>query len=183
MTHRIVYTIGHSTHPIDEFIALLRQNKVTQLVDIRTIPRSRHNPQFEQAALETALAAANITYTYCKDLGGLRPRVEHSTNTAWRNASFRNYADYMQTDTFAEAVHELVAYSAQAITAIMCAEAVPWRCHRSLVADALTVRGVTVKEIISDAPPKEHILTKFAVVHGTQVTYPGDEDDEKDGSE
>lgn len=179
MTHRIVYTIGHSTHPIDEFIALLRQNKVTQLVDIRTIPRSRHNPQFEQAALEMALATANITYTYDKDLGGLRPRAEHSTNTAWRNASFRNYADYMQTDTFAKAVDELVAYSARATTAIMCAEAVPWRCHRSLVADALTVRGVAVKEIISNALPKEHVLTKFAVVHGTQVTYPGGEDDEK----
>jgi uncharacterized protein (DUF488 family) len=167
-----VFTIGHSTRPIEEFISLLQNNNITQLVDVRTVPRSRHNPQFEQTALQQSLPKAGIAYIYCQDLGGLRPKVKDSTNLGWHNQSFRNYADYMQTDSFQEAITQLIKLSEQASTAIMCAEAVPWRCHRSLIADALLVRDITVKDIIGDAQPKDHKLTPFAKINGTDITYP-----------
>lgn len=167
-----IWTIGHSTHPIEEFVAILNANGIGQLVDIRTVPRSRHNPQFEQAALREALTGHGIAYSYCKDLGGLRPKAKESVNPGWRNQSFRNYADYMQTVQFASAVDDLVVLAEQAPTAIMCAEAVPWRCHRSLVGDALLVRGVEVVDIMSARNTKPHTLTSFAVVDGTAVTYP-----------
>lgn len=170
-----IYTIGHSTRPIEAFIALLKENGVLQLIDIRTIPRSRHNPQFEQVALQASLEEAGIQYVYMKMLGGLRPKVPDSVNTAWRNASFRNYADYMQTDAFAAAVDELIEHAAKKTTAIMCAEAVPWRCHRSLVGDALLVRGADVVDIMGEGKTSRHTLTSFAKVSGTRVTYPGDE--------
>ncbi len=173
-----IYTIGHSTRPVDEFISLLHQNGVTQLVDIRTIPRSRHNPQYEQSALEESLPKAGISYVYKKDLGGLRPKIKNSVNLGWHNESFRNYADYMQADEFAKALEELTKIAKLKPTAIMCAEAVPWRCHRSLVADALTVRGVRVLDIISTAEPKQHKLTTFAVVVGEKITYPKSEGSE-----
>lgn len=168
-----IYTIGHSTRPIEELIGLLRAQQITQLVDIRRIPRSRHNPQYEQAALTASLERAGIAYLYSKALGGLRSSHQESPNTAWRNKSFRNYADYMQTDEFRAGVDELVRIAKSGTTAVMCAEAVPWRCHRSLVADALLVRGVAVRDIISDTAPAEHRLTSFAVVDGTDLTYPG----------
>lgn len=167
-----IFTIGHSTREISEFIELLKSHAITQLVDIRTIPKSRHNPQFGQAELEKSLGEQGITYVYLKNLGGLRPAVKNSVNEAWRNKSFRNYADYMQTDEFAQGLDELIQISKNATTAIMCAEAVPWRCHRSLVSDALVVRDIPVCEIIGSGNVREHTVTSFAVVSGTKITYP-----------
>lgn len=168
----IIYTIGHSTHPIDEFIEMLKARKIEQLVDVRTIPKSRYNPQFEQEALKKSLSEASIRYVYIQDLGGLRPAVKESTNLGWRNQSFRNYADYMQTEQFKNAVEELINISKDLTTAIMCAEAVPWRCHRSLVGDALLIRGVRVVDIMSLKNEKDHKLTSFAEINGTDITYP-----------
>jgi len=167
-----IFTIGHSTHPINHFIELLQSNGVTQLLDIRTIPKSRHNPQFNSDALAESLRAARIRYRHVKALGGLRHAKRDSINTGWRNASFRGYADYMQTDEFTAALDGIIELAKERPTALMCAEAVPWRCHRSLVSDALIVRGIRVLEIVSSAAPKEHSLTPFARVRGTQVTYP-----------
>lgn len=173
-----IHTIGHSTHPIEEFIDLLSAQGITRLVDIRTVPKSRHNPQFWGDALEASLEEAGIGYTYLKELGGLRSASKDSPNTGWRNTSFRNYADHMLTDEFAAGLEQLIALAEVESSAIMCAEAVPWRCHRRLVADALLVRGFTVFEIISAAAPKEHQLTPFAVVDGTQITYPDQDEQE-----
>lgn len=167
-----IFTIGHSTRPIGDFIGLLRLHSITQLVDIRTIPKSRRNPQYGQDELKKSLEAADIDYEYMKKLGGLRPAAKNSVNEAWRNKSFRNYADYMQTAEFKEGMDELIEISGDKATVIMCAEAVPWRCHRSLVSDALLVRGVPVCEIISATSARQHTLTSFAAVNGTDVTYP-----------
>lgn len=170
-----VYTIGHSTRPVEEFIELLQAQRIARLVDIRTIPRSRHNPQYEQEALSKSLKKANIDYVYMKELGGLRSSTKDSPNKAWRNKSFRNYADYMQTPEFTSGVENLMKLATDSTTAIMCAEAVPWRCHRSLVGDALLVRNVKVKDIISATSVNDHTLTSFAVVSGQRITYPADE--------
>lgn len=170
-------TIGHSTHPIEEFVALLKAYGIEQLVDIRSIPGSRHNPQFSQKALQASLESHGITYLYLKDLGGLRHTRNDSPspNTAWRNASFRSYADYMQTDDFAKGIDELITLAKKAPTVIMCAEAVPWRCHRSLVGDALLVRGIKVLDIMTEKSDPPHTLTSFAKVDGTKITYPATE--------
>jgi uncharacterized protein (DUF488 family) len=170
---RTIYTIGHSTHPIDEFIGILRAYEIDQLVDVRTVPGSRHNPQFGKAELERSMPEAGIRYVHMPELGGLRKATKDSVNTAWRNASFRNFADYMQTQPFSEGVDKLVAMSKEAKTVIMCAEAVPWRCHRSLVADALLVRGAEVVDIMSEKSSKPHEMTAFAKVDGLTITYPG----------
>jgi uncharacterized protein (DUF488 family) len=170
-----IFTIGHSTRPIAEFIELLQANGVEQLLDIRTIPKSRHNPQFSSDTLAASLRAAHIRYVHMKELGGLRHARKDSINLGWRNASFRGYADYMQTDEFEAALVRAIELAAARPTALMCAEAVPWRCHRSLVADALVVRGIRALEIIGAAKPKEHALTPFARVLGTQITYPNDQ--------
>lgn len=167
-----IYTIGHSTRPIEEFIALLKQHKVAQLVDIRSVPGSRRNPQFGQEALKESLESNDIHYTYMKKLGGWRRGPSGPENAAWRNASFRSYADYMQTPEFSEGITDLLTLAEKSPTAIMCAEAVPWRCHRSLVGDALTVRDVTVQDIISSTSHPEHKLTSFAKISGTDITYP-----------
>ena len=170
-----IFTIGHSTRPIAEFIELLQSNGVAQLIDIRTIPKSRHNPQFNSEELAASLRAAHIRYIHMKELGGLRHARKDSINLGWRNASFRGYADYMQTDEFEAALNRMIELATARPTALMCAEAVPWRCHRSLVADALLVRGIHALEIIGPAKPKEHALTSFARVRGTQITYPPDQ--------
>jgi uncharacterized protein (DUF488 family) len=167
-----VFTIGHSTRSIEEFIELLRLNGVRQLIDIRTIPKSRRNPQFSTDALAASLHAAGIAYVHLKALGGLRHPRRDSTNLGWRNASFRGYADYMQTPEFEAALHRAIQLAEENPTALMCAEAVPWRCHRSLVSDALIIRGIEVEEIIDDSPPKDHKLTPFAHVEGTKISYP-----------
>jgi uncharacterized protein (DUF488 family) len=170
-----VFTIGHSTRPIDEFIELLRSNGIQQIIDIRTIPKSRHNPQFNSDALEASLRAAGIRYVHMKDLGGLRHARRDSVNLGWRNLSFRGFADYMQTPEFTDALDRAIVLVQKKRSAFMCAEAVPWHCHRSLVADALLVRGICVLEIVSAAAPKEHKLTPFARVRGTRITYPSDQ--------
>jgi uncharacterized protein (DUF488 family) len=169
---RPVYTIGHSTRTAEEFLAILETFAIQLLVDIRTIPRSRKNPQFEAGALRASLAAKNIGYLHMPLLGGLRRPRKDSINTAWRNDSFRGYADYMQTDEFAHALGELIRCASEKQTAIMCAEAVPWRCHRSLVADALVARRIEVVEILNASSSRPHILTKWAEVDGTRVIYP-----------
>lgn len=167
-----IFTIGHSTRPIEEFIDLLKSHGIVQLVDIRTIPKSRHNPQYGKEELALSLAGAGIGYVYLKALGGRRPKAKVSMNDAWRNASFRNYADYMQTSEFEAGLEKLITLSQEKVTAIMCAEAVPWRCHRSLVSDALLVRGIESCEIISATSERRHTLRPFAVVDGTTITYP-----------
>lgn len=169
-----IFTIGHSTRPIEEFVELLKKNGIEQLIDIRTIPRSRHNPQYEQTAMENSLPENGISYDYMKELGGLRSKAKHSVNMGWHNTSFRNYADYMQTETFVTGIETLIKKAKEKTTAIMCAEAVPWRCHRSLVGDALVVRGVRVRDIMSETSTKDHTLTSFAAVKGTTITYPTD---------
>jgi uncharacterized protein (DUF488 family) len=169
---RVVFTIGHSTLPIDHFITLLRTYGVERLADIRTIPRSRHNPQFNGAALTDTLSAQGIDYVHLPALGGLRRADKDSPNTGWRNGSFRGYADYMQTEAFLRALETLIQLGRSKRTAIMCAEAVPWRCHRSLVADALGVRGIPVVEILSETSYRMHELTSFARVEGMRITYP-----------
>ncbi|MGA7957851.1 MAG: DUF488 domain-containing protein [Xanthobacteraceae bacterium] len=167
-----IFTVGHSTLPIGDFIALLQNYGVACVADIRTVPRSRHNPQFNGDTLGDALKAKSIEYVAIPALGGLRHARKDSTNTGWRNTSFRGYADYMQTEPFAEGLATLVQTSRQQRTAIMCAEAVPWRCHRSLVADALGVRDIPAIEILSESSYRLHKLTPFARVEGTQITYP-----------
>ncbi len=168
-----VHTIGHSTHPIEEFLDLLQSHSIAQLIDVRTIPRSRRNPQFNTEALAASLQTKAIAYKHMPDLGGLRHARRDSINTAWRNASFRGYADYMQTPEFQASVQALIDQAANTPTAIMCAEAVPWKCHRSLIADALLARGVHVLDILSPTKASPHALTPFARVNGTEVTYPG----------
>ena len=168
----IVYTIGHSTRSADEFVALLEAHRVTRLADVRTVPRSRHNPQFNGDALAATLAAHAIGYERMPGLGGFRKTTADSPNAGWRNLSFRGYADYMQTPAFAENLNALVALSRDATVAIMCAEAVPWRCHRSLIADALVVHGIRVEEITTETKTSAHTMTPFAKVDGTRIWYP-----------
>jgi uncharacterized protein (DUF488 family) len=167
-----IFTLGHSTLSIEHFIALLQIYGIKCLVDIRTIPRSRRNPQFNDSALASTLMAEHMEYVPLQALGGLRSALKDSGNTAWRNKSFRGYADYMQTAAFQDGLEALLQLGRQKRVAIMCAEAVPWRCHRSLVADALNVRGLPVIEILSESNYRTHKLTSFAHVEGTQITYP-----------
>lgn len=167
-----VLTIGHSTRPIGEFIELLLAHNVTRVVDVRTVPRSRHNPQFNRDVLPASLKSAGIGYVHAPALGGLRRTTKESINTGWRNASFRGYADYMQTPEFADAVETLIQWAKKDRLALMCAEAVPWRCHRSLIEDALLVRNVRGEDIMSATRRQQHELTDFAKVRGTQITYP-----------
>lgn len=167
-----IYTVGHSTRAIEDFIALLRANQVAAIADVRTIPKSRHNPQFGEAALQASLEAAGLGYSRWPALGGLRRARADSENLGWRNASFRGFADYMQSPEFAAALAELETMAKQQRTAVMCAEAVPWRCHRSLIADALTVHGWHVLDIISPQEPQAHRLTPFLVVRDGRLGYP-----------
>ncbi len=166
-----VLTIGHSTRTIEEFIRLLQAHAVTRVVDVRTVPRSRHNPQFNRDALPASLEAVGIGYVHLPGLGGLRHTTKISINTGWRNASFRGFADYMQTPEFEEALNELIELTSRDRIALMCAEAVPWRCHRSLIADALLVRGIQVEDIMSANRRQVHTLTPFATATGTRIIY------------
>jgi uncharacterized protein (DUF488 family) len=168
----VVFTVGHSTRPLTEFIALLKAHSVARLIDVRTVPRSRHNPQFDRDTLPDALAADGIGYEHVPGLGGFRRTHPGSLNTGWRNTSFRGYADYMQTAEFADNLADLIARATRERIALMCAEAVPWRCHRSLIADALVVHGIRVEEIISETRRQVHGLTPFARVSGMTITYP-----------
>jgi uncharacterized protein (DUF488 family) len=168
----LVLTIGHSTHPLAAFIEILKEQGVTKVADVRTVPRSRHNPQFNRDTLPAALAVPGIGYEHLPGLGGLRRARPDSPNQGWHNASFRGFADYMQTPEFAENLLALMELGRGARLALMCAEAVPWRCHRSMIADALTVRGVRVSHIMSRKTVQPHRLTPFARVEGTRLTYP-----------
>ena len=171
----IVLTIGHSTRTLDEFIALLKAHAVTCVVDVRTIPRSRHNPQFNKDSLPDSLKKAGLGYVHMPGLGGLRHAKRDSLNAGWRNASFRGYADYMQTPEFEKHIEELIQLAKEHRIALMCAEAVPWRCHRSLIGDALDrSRNSHRGHHESEAVARLHTLTPFAKVHGTTVTYPAE---------
>ncbi len=167
-----VLTIGHSTHTLEFFIRMLKAHEVTLVVDIRTVPRSRHNPQFNKETLPDELKAADIKYVHVPGLGGLRHPLPDSPNTGWRNNSFRGFADYMQTEDFEENLKTLINLAEQERIALMCAEAVPWRCHRSLIADALVIRGIKVEHITGLSRTQPHKLTPFASVKDFHITYP-----------
>jgi uncharacterized protein (DUF488 family) len=167
-----IMTIGHSTHTIEEFIHLLQAQGVTCVADVRTVPRSRHNPQFNKDSLPRSLKEAGLGYVHLPGLGGLRHAQVDSPNRGWRNASFQAYADYMQTPQFAESLEELIGLANRDRIAVMCAEALPWRCHRSLIADALLVRGIRTEHIMSATHRQVHTLTPFADVRGSAITYP-----------
>ncbi len=169
---RSVFTVGHSTRSLDDFVALLTAHGVQRLVDVRTVPRSRHNPQFNRDTLPQALQACGIAYEHRAVLGGLRKPRPNSMNTGWRNLSFRSYADHMQSAEFARSLEELIASAQAEQLALMCAEAVPWRCHRSLIGDALLVHGVPVEELVDAKRRQAHRLTPFAAVDGAAITYP-----------
>lgn len=172
MAALVVFTIGHSTRAIEEFVRLLKAHHVQRVIDVRTIPQSRHSPQFNRGQLSPALHRARIHYRHMPGLGGLRRARRDSTNRGWRNASFRGYADYMQTSTFRDSLDRCIELAKRERVVLMCAEAVPWRCHRSLLADALLVRGIEAREITSGVRTRPHTLTPWARVNGTQVTYP-----------
>jgi uncharacterized protein (DUF488 family) len=167
-----IWTIGHSTKPIEDFLALLRSHGIQRVVDVRTIPRSRHNPQYATEPLAAHLKTAKLAYLHMPELGGLKKANKDSVNVGWKNASFRGYADYMQSERFQRALELLMAESRARSTAIMCAEAVPWRCHRSLIADALLIRGWSVRHIMTKTKADTHRLTRFAVVDADRITYP-----------
>ena len=170
-----IWTVGHSTHPFDAFLEILQAHQIGKLADVRTIPKSRRHPHFAGPALERALAAAGIEYRHFGDLGGLRKPRADSSNTAWRNESFRGYADYMETPAFRGAIDELLRWARDGNrrVVVMCAEAVWWRCHRQLIADALVARGVEVEHIVSTSPADRHRLAQFARVTDGRVSYPG----------
>ena len=172
MDSSLVCTIGHSNRPIGTFIDLLRTHEIGRVIDVRTVPRSRHNPQFNRETLGESLDAFAIAYVHLPGLGGLRHARADSLNTGWKNRSFRGYADYMQSAEFTENVERVVELATGQRCALMCAEAVPWRCHRSLIGDALLVRGVRVEDILRPGKRKPHTLTTFAHVAGNQLTYP-----------
>jgi uncharacterized protein (DUF488 family) len=167
-----VFTVGHSTHPFEEFADMLAGYGVNLVADVRTVPKSQHNPQFAGEALRESLAARSIEYRHLAALGGLRRPGKDSINTGWNNASFRGYADYMQTEQFAGGLAELIELTADFTVAVMCAEAVPWRCHRSLIGDALLVHGFDVDDMLSASSVRPHSLTRFALVDGLSLTYP-----------
>lgn len=168
----MILTIGHSNRTIEVFLELLRAHGVKHLVDVRTVPRSRHNPEFGRDVLPETLRGAGIEYTHIEQLGGLRHARPDSVNTGWRNASFRGYADYMQTPDFEAGLRALIKLAEREQVTIMCAEAVPWRCHRSLIGDALSVRSIAVEHIMSVMRTQKHSLTPFAKVDGLNITYP-----------
>jgi uncharacterized protein (DUF488 family) len=167
-----IYTIGHSTRTFEELVSILQHYKIDLLVDVRSVPRSRHTPQFNADTLTAELPKNDIAYTHLVKLGGLRHTTKDSINMGWHNTSFRGYADYMQTDDFSTGIDELLALAAGKTVAIMCAEAVPWRCHRSMIGDALLVRGLDVVDIFDEHKTQPEKLTDFAVVDKTHITYP-----------
>lgn len=167
-----VFTVGHSNGAPERLLDLLTRHGVQTLVDVRTIPRSRAVPWASIDELPKLLGARGLAYEHRRELGGLRKPAPDSGNGAWENAGFRGYADYMQTDEFARAADRLAADARERVVCVMCAEAVPWRCHRSLLADALLVRGVEAVHLMHAGEPRAHALTRFARVDGTRITYP-----------
>jgi len=179
---QLVFTIGHSTHPLETFIQLLRSLAVEMVADVRTVPRSRHNPQFNRETLPRDLAAAGLGYVHLPELGGLRRARPDSSNQGWRSPGFRGFADYMQMPEFDQGLRHLMELAGERRLAVMCAEAVPWRCHRSLIADALLVRGLRVEHILGPGKTQTHRLTPFARVEGTRLTYPAEEPQVEDAN-
>ena len=182
----MIHTIGHSTHSADTFLSLLTTHRIGQIADVRTIPRSTRHPQFNRDTLAGFLDLHGIAYRHFPALGGRRRPRPDSENTAWREDSFRGYADHMETAAFGAGLVSLLEFAARpggvtpgaagqpaSGTAVMCAEAVWWRCHRRLLADALVARGIPVLHILSAAEPKPHELSEFARLRGTSVIYPG----------
>lgn len=167
-----ILTIGHSTRTPEEFIELLEAYGVALLVDVRTVPRSRHNPQFNKETLPNTLKPYDIKYIHLPEIGGLRHPKHDSINLAWKNSGFRGYADYMQTTEFTDSLLKIVALARENCLALMCAEALPWRCHRSLISDALVIRHVKVEHIIGKNSTINHELSEMARVEGTKITYP-----------
>jgi uncharacterized protein (DUF488 family) len=167
-----IFTIGHSTRSFEQFAELLKDSDIELLIDVRTIPKSRHNPQYNQDTLDAMLQAKGVAYRHMKGLGGLRHAKKDSINKGWINASFRGFADYMQTGEFSENILALIETARESRTAIMCAEAMPWKCHRSLIADALVVRDRVVFHIMGKGSKKEHTLNPMARVEGIVITYP-----------
>jgi uncharacterized protein (DUF488 family) len=167
-----ILTVGHSNRTWTEFLSILRAHNVKRVIDVRSVPRSRHNPQFDQKTFRKKLRAARIGYVHLRKLGGLRHARKDSENMGWRNTSFRGYADYMQTKEFESGLERLIKLARQKHSAITCAEAVPWRCHRSLIGDALVVRGIRVEDIMSAKTSRPHSLTSFACVRKNVITYP-----------
>ncbi len=170
--NKIIYTIGHSTRTWEEFVEILKAYDIDLLVDVRTVPKSRHVPQFNDEHMAKALPKEGITYEHIKKLGGLRHALKDSINGGWHNKSFRGFADYMQTEEFFEGLDILKKMALGKTTAIMCAEAVPWRCHRSMIGDALLVQGYEVMDIFSDHKTEPEKLTSFAEVDGDKIVYP-----------
>lgn len=168
-----IFTIGHSTRPIDEFVQAMKAHGIQMVIDVRTIPKSGHNPQYNSDALADTLQRHDIGYEHMPGLGGLRRAKKDSVNTGWENASFRGFADYMQTAEFEESLQKLIGTAKKSATVILCAEAVPWRCHRSLIGDALLVRGFKVLDIMGKGNVREHAMTRWAKTDGERVTYPG----------
>lgn len=167
-----IYTIGHSTRPVEKFIRILESLRIEEVVDVRTIAASRYNPQYNKIELSGSLNRKHIGYIHCKNLGGLRNPLKTSVNNGWRNVSFRAYADFMQTIEFQENIERLIDMARCKRIVIMCAEALPWRCHRSLIGDALLIRNISVIDIFSEKVSKPHVLTSFAKVRGLIITYP-----------
>jgi uncharacterized protein (DUF488 family) len=171
---KTLWTIGHSTRELDDFFALLRAEQIQTLADVRRFPGSRRHPHFGQDALSDALTSAGLSYIHFPTLGGRRTkRIESSQNAGWRVAAFAAYADYMLSEEFARAFEELAALAGQSRTAIMCAEALPWQCHRRLIADQFIAQGWRVCDIVGPNQTREHSLPPFATVVNGQVTYPG----------
>jgi uncharacterized protein (DUF488 family) len=168
-----VYTIGHSTRTAAEFLEMLQRHGIAGLADVRRFPASRRHPHFSRDALAEALPAAGVRYIHIPELGGRRQPSKQSHNIGWQNPSFRAYADYMSTDAFNDGVEKLLAMASAVPTAVMCAEAQWWRCHRQLIADALAARGIEVRHIMSLTSAPIHHVTPFAHVDGHDVTYPG----------
>jgi len=169
----MLYTIGHSTRPLDALINILDHYGIKRVFDVRTIPQSRYNPQFNKETFADALQKAGLEYRHMSALGGLRKPLKESINSGWKNGSFRGYADYMQTKAFEEAVQELIRLAEEKNSVLLCAEAVPWKCHRSLIADALLIRGIEVRHILTITTVQAHLLTPFAKAEGQKITYPG----------
>jgi len=172
MRQPVIYTVGHSTRTFDELVNILHEYDISILIDVRSMPRSRHTPQFNKQSLVQTLPKRDITYKHLSKLGGLRRTTKDSINKGWRNTSFRGYADYMQTTEFKEGLDELLSLAQSGTVAIMCAEAVPWRCHRSMIGDALLVHAMRVKDIFDLHKVQDEKITSFAHVNGTRITYP-----------
>lgn len=171
----VVLTVGHSTRSLEKFVCLLQAHGVTHVVDVRTVPRSRHNPQFNKDSLSKSLRTIGLGYVHLPGLGGLRHTVPGSINLGWRNASFRGFADYMQTPDFQKSLWDLIGLAKTDRIALMCAEAVPWRCHRSLIADSLLAHGIQTEHIMSPTRRDLHTFTSFARVDGMKITYPSED--------